>query len=257
MSRVDRMSNYKWLVVFRKEVRDGLRDHRSLFSALTFCWLGPLLVGVLWKQPTALVLLPAFLIITAFTGAMNIANDTMAGERERGSLEPLLMNPVALSDLVFGKFLATCAFSLGCVVLTLLFALAVLYATPLGGRMHPGALLWMFAVAVPSVPFAAGIDLLICTFAQTPKEGNSYLSVALLAPMLIGILAEFFPIRLEAAIAVVPLLGQQRMLSALTRGEIPHLSWLLLSGACTMLIGALAVTAAARLLQNEKVVFAR
>ena len=251
------MSDYKWLVVFRKEVRDGLRDRRSLFSAVMFCWLGPLLVGLLWKQPTALALFPAFLIITAFTGAMNIANDAMAGERERGSLEPLLMNPVTLSDLVFGKFLATCAFSLGCVVLTLLFALAVLEVTPLGGRMHPGALLWMFLVAAPLVPFAAGFDLLICTFAQTLKEGNSYLSVALLAPMLVGMLAEFFPVRLQAAIAVVPLLGQQRMLSGLTRGEIPHLGWLFSSGASMVLLGALAVTATARLLQNERVVFGR
>jgi sodium transport system permease protein len=251
------MSDYKWLVVFRKEVRDGLRDRRSLFSAVMFCWLGPLLVGLLWKQPTALALLPAFLIITAFTGAMNIANDAMPGERERGSLEPLLMNPVTLADLVFGKFLATCAFSLGCVVLTLLFALAVLEVTPLGGRTHADALIWMLAVAAPLVPFAAGFDLLICTFAQTPKEGNSYLSVALLAPMLVGMLAEFFPVRLQAAIAVVPLLGQQRMLSALTRGEIPQFTWLLLSGACTVLIGAGAVMATARLLQNEKVVFGR
>lgn len=251
------MNTRPWLVVCRKEVRDGLRDHRSLFSAATFCWLGPLLVGVLWEQPTALLLLPAFLIITAFTGAMNIANDTTAGERERGSLEPLLMNPVTPSDLVLGKFLATCAFSLGCVVLTLLFALAMLYATPLGGRMHPGALVWMFAVAVPLVPLAAGVDLLICTFAQTPKEGNSYLSVALLAPMLIGILAEFFPVRLQAGIAMVPLLGQQRMLSALTHGEIPHVAWLVSSGACAVLIGAAAMMAAARLLRCEKVTFGR
>jgi len=251
------VNNRPWLVVFHKEVRDGLRDRRSVFSALTFCWLGPLLVGVLWKQPTALALLPAFLIISAFTGAMNIANDTTAGERERNSLEPLLMNRVRLSDLVFGKFLATCSFSLACVALTLLFALAVLYATPLGGRMHPGALLWMFAVAAPLVPLAAGVDLLICTFAQTPKEGNSYLSVALLAPMLIGILAEFFPIRLQAATALVPLLGQRRMLSALTRGEIPHLAWLVSSGACTVLIGAAAIIATARLLRHEKVIFGR
>jgi len=251
------MKTHPWLVVFRKELRDGLRDRRSLFSALTFCWLGPLLVGVLWKQPTALALLPAFLIVTAFTGAMNIANDTTAGERERGSLEPLLMNPVTLSDLVFGKFLAVCAFSLSCVVLTLLFALAVLYVTPLGGRMHPGALLWMFAVAAPLVPIAAGIDLLICTFAQTPKEGNSYLSVALLAPMLIGILAEFFPVRLQAAVAIIPLLGQQRMLSALTRGEIPHIVWLLSAGVCTVFIGAAAVAATTRLLRREKVIFGR
>jgi sodium transport system permease protein len=250
------MSTHPWFVIFRKEVRDGLRDGRSLFSSLIFCWLGPLLVGVLWRQPTALALLPAFLIITAFTGAMNIANDAMAGERERGSLEPLLMNPVTSSDLLLGKFLATGAFSLSCVVLTLLFALAVLLVTPLGGRMHASSLLWMLMVMLPLVPFAAGIDLLICMFAQTPKEGNSWLSVALLAPMLIGILAEFFPVRLRAATAVIPLLGQQRMLSALTRGELPHFGWLLSSGVCTVLIGA-ALMATTRLLRNEKVIFGR
>jgi sodium transport system permease protein len=251
------MKTPPWLVVFRKEVLDGLRDHRSLFSAMMFCWLGPLLVGLLWRQPTALALLPAFLMVTAFTGAMNIANDSMAGERERGSLEPLLMNPVPLSDLVFGKWLAICAFSLSGVLLTLLVALAVLYATPLNRSIHASALLWMLAVALPLVPLAAGVDLLICTFARTPKEGNSYLGVLLLAPMLTGMLAEFFPVRLQAAIAAVPLLGQQRMLSALTRGESPHVAWLALSGACAVLLGAGALAATTRLLRSEKVVFGR
>jgi sodium transport system permease protein len=246
-----------WLVVFLKEVRDALRDRRSLFSALMFCWLGPLLVAALWRQPAALLMLPAFLMVTAFTGAMNIANDTMAGERERGSLEPLLLNPVPLSDLVLGKWLAACAFSLGCVVVTLLCALAALYAAPLSGRMHPGALVWMLVVAAPLAPFAAGVDLLICTFAQTPKEGSSYLSVALLAPMLTGMLAEFYPVRLQAAIAAVPLLGQQRMLSALTHGQTPHPTWLLASAAGALLIGAASVAATARLLRHEKVIFGR
>jgi sodium transport system permease protein len=238
-------------------VRDGLRDRRSLFFAMMFCWLGPLLVGMLCRQGPALVLLPAFLMVTAFTGSMNVANDSMAGERERGSLEPLLMNPVSLSELVLGKWLAICAFSLAGVVLTLLVALAVLYATPLHARMHASALLWMLVVAVPLVPFAAGLDLLICTFAQTPKEGTSYLGVVLLAPMLTGMLAEFFPVRLSAAIAAVPLLGQQRMLSALTRGEIPHIAWLALSGACAVLLGTAALLATARLLRYENVVFGR
>jgi hypothetical protein len=75
--------------------------------------------------------------------------------------------------------------------------------------------------------------------------------------MLTGMLAEFFPVRLRGSIAIVPILGQQRMLSALTRGEIPHLAWLLSSGVCTVLIGAAALAAAARLLRHEKVIFGR
>jgi sodium transport system permease protein len=251
------MKTHAWFIVFVKELRDGMRDHRSLFSAMMFCWLGPLLVGLLWRMPTALALLPAFLMVTAFTGAMNIANDSLAGERERGSLEPLLMNPVFPGDLVLGKWLAICVFSLAGVVLTLLISLAVLYATPLSSRMHPSALLWMLAVALPLVPFAAGFDLLICTFARTPKEGNSYLAVALLAPMLTGMLAEFFPVRLENAVALIPLLGQQRMLSAITRGQIPNFEWLALSAACAVTLGLAALAASARLMRHEKVVFGR
>jgi len=248
--------NAAW-IVFRKEVRDALRDTRSLFSAATFCWLGPLLVGLLWRFPAAPALLPAFVMITAFTGAMNIANDITAGERERGSLEPLLLNPVSPADLIFGKFLATCALSLGCVLLTLLCTLLVLATTPLGARLHPPALLWMLAVTLPLVPLAAATDLLICTFAQTPKEGASHLSIALLAPMLTGILAEFFPVRLGRLVAATPLLGQQRMLSALAGGQTPDFGWLLLSWASSGLMAAIALGATSRLLGSEKVIFGR
>ena len=197
-------------------------------------------------------------MVTAFTGAMNIANDTLAGERERGSLGTSADESGAdrrsrarqvARDLRLQPLRAC--------VLTLLISLAVLYATPLSARMHASALLWMLAVALPLVPFAAGFDLLICTFARTPKEGNSYLAVALLAPMLTGMLAEFFPVRLDTVIAAIPLLGQQRMLSAITRGEIPHFAWLAISGGCALLLGVGAMLTAARLLRDEKVVFGR
>jgi hypothetical protein len=75
--------------------------------------------------------------------------------------------------------------------------------------------------------------------------------------MLTGMLAEFYPVPLRAAVAAIPLLGQQRMLSALTHGEIPHVAWLLASGACAALLSAAAVAATARMLNHEKVVFGR
>lgn len=243
------------MVVFHKEIKDAVRDRRSLFSAFMFCWLGPLIVGALWRQQSVLALLPGFLMISAFTGAMNIAIDTMAGERERGSLEALLMNPVTVRDLVLGKWLATSAFSAACIVLTLAGTLAMLFATPLGNRMPASALLWMFAAALPLAPLAAGVELLICTFARTPKEGTSYLSVTLLAPMLTGMFAEFYPVRLQAFVAAMPLLGQQRMLSAIARGEAPHADWLLLSASTAALVTAACIAATIRLLKSEKVVF--
>jgi sodium transport system permease protein len=62
-----------------------------------------------------LAFIPLFIILAAFTGGMAIATDSTAGERERGSLEPLLVNPVPRAALVTGKWLAA-AFAAGVTV---------------------------------------------------------------------------------------------------------------------------------------------
>ena len=49
-------------------------------------------------------LVPFFMLMAVLYGALHAALDTTAGERERGSLEPLLMNPVSPLALVLGKW---------------------------------------------------------------------------------------------------------------------------------------------------------
>jgi len=54
-------------------------------------------------------IMPMFLLLVLFAGGMYIAIDTTAGERERGSLEPLLANPVTPAEVILGKLGATIA----------------------------------------------------------------------------------------------------------------------------------------------------
>jgi sodium transport system permease protein len=54
-------------------------------------------------------MLPYFVLMAVLYGALNAALDTTAGERERGSLEPLLMNPATRLSLVVGKWAAVAA----------------------------------------------------------------------------------------------------------------------------------------------------
>lgn len=72
-----------------------------------------------------------FLIVAAFVGGLNVAIDTTAGERERRSLEPLLVNPVSRSALTAGKWLATCVFGLVASLLTLVLSLLMMRFVPL------------------------------------------------------------------------------------------------------------------------------
>ncbi len=61
------------------------------------------------RLATLLNILPLLLVMAALTGGMQIAIDTTAGERERGSLEPLLLSPIPRVALAAGKWLAAVA----------------------------------------------------------------------------------------------------------------------------------------------------
>ena len=57
-------------------------------------------------------MLSFFIILSLLTGGMYLAIDTTVGERERGTLEPLLATPVPRDALLLGKLLATCGYML-------------------------------------------------------------------------------------------------------------------------------------------------
>jgi ABC-type Na+ efflux pump permease subunit len=98
------------LVVARKETIDSLRDTRSVIASLMYALMGPAVVFMVSKAVRAdavlIGMMSVFTLVAAFVGGMNVAMDTIAGERERQSLLPLLMNPVRRREIVFGKWLA-------------------------------------------------------------------------------------------------------------------------------------------------------
>ena len=110
------------LVIARKEITDGLRDTRSVISSLMFALMGPVVVGLVSLSPAIressgsgsplVVLMSVFTLVAAFAGGMNVAMDTIAGERERRSLMPLLLNSVNRRDVVLGKWLAVSLFAI-------------------------------------------------------------------------------------------------------------------------------------------------
>lgn len=98
------------------------------------------------RSAMLLGMLSYFFIFALLTGGMNLAIDATAGERERGSLEPLLCLPVKRDDLIFGKIMAACLFmaiSLSLSLICFHFALKFMPLEELGmtpnfkiGRAH-------------------------------------------------------------------------------------------------------------------------
>jgi sodium transport system permease protein len=201
--------------------------------------------------------LPYILILGAFLGAMHVAMDSTAGERERQSLEPLLATPSARAAIMSGKLAAAASFAL--IALTLTLAAIVLTfpwmpTDKIGMKIDLGlfAALRMFAVLVPMALFGAALLTLISAYAKSYKEAQSYTSLLLLLPMIPTMVLLVNPVKTEHWMLAVPFLGQNQMIMKLVRGEaIGAIEWVIVIGAGLVLAG-LVWAMAARLYSREQ-----
>ncbi len=212
----------------------------------------------------ALVLgaLPLFVVISAFVGGMYVATDTTAGERERGSLEPLLLHPVHPLVVVCAKWAVTTLFSATSLVLTAVALWAAFGFVPLEGlgveaTLGPALAGGLVAMAVPLAPLVAGVQMLVAIFARSYKESQTYLSLLMFLPMVVGILPVVEPIAPRPWMAAVPVFGPMVALGAVLRGAFPGAGYAAVAALVSLAVAGLAVVVTARLLRSERIVFGR
>jgi sodium transport system permease protein len=214
------------------------------------------------RVATIFNMIPMFLVIAAFAAGMHIATDTTAGERERGSLEPLLINPVPRIELAFGKWLAAVGASAGGILINLGVTTAMLFSLPLedlGFRFNFGirqALLLLLCMLHMAL-LAPAVQMYLATFAKSFKEAQSYTSLLLLFPMLPGIAAIFYPLGGRPWLAPVPVIGQYALSTDILGGQEPAMIWLLLGLLSMTLCAAVFVVLTGKLFQREKIIFGR
>jgi sodium transport system permease protein len=207
-------------------------------------------------------MVPLFLLMAVFMGGMHLAIDATAGERERGSLEPLLLNPVTRLAIVGGKWLATVGVSWVAVLVTLAGFVVALDRVPLedlGLRARIGAaeIVGLLVVTLPLTLFAAGLQMLVATFARTFKEAQTYISLLFVVPMMPATFIGIYPIQSRAWMMFVPTLGQTFLVNDLMRGEWPSPAFMARAAAGAAAAAALCIGITVRMLGNERIVFGR
>ena len=207
-------------------------------------------------------MLPMLLILGAFVGGLNVAIDTTAGERERQSLEPLLVNPVSRPALTAGKWLTTCVFSLASAWLTLAAFLLMMPFVPLeqlgmqlslGGRQ----LLLMAVAFAPMALFASSLQMFVATFARSFKEAQTYANLLIFVPMIPGMVAQVYPLQAATWMMLVPALSHQLLLIDVMGGEPVATANLALSAAATVVLAFAFFGLTSWLLRQERIVFGR
>ncbi|MBI3664877.1 MAG: ABC transporter permease subunit [Acidobacteria bacterium] len=255
------------LVVARKELVDGWRDVRSLIASLLYALMGPfvvLLVSIANRADTksgssggVLVgMMSVFTLVACFVGGMNVAMDTVAGERERRSLLPLLLNPVLRRDIVIGKWLAVSLFSIAGLTINLL-GFAAVFATS-GMRTTRDWPRFVLAVALGLIPlslFAASLQLLISTVCRGVKEAHTYLSMVVFLPMGVGMFLVFFPAAARGWRSFLPVVGQQLQLELLMKGKEIQLLQAIVVGCLTATLALLVLRVAVNRLHRDEIIY--
>ena len=197
------------------------------------------------------------ILLTMLMGGLHLTLDATAGERERGSLEPLLTVPVPREQLIYGKILAACLFMLLSLVLTVgAMALALRHVglENLGMTENITALnvLELTACCAPLAPLGASLMTIVAAFTRSYREAQTYVGLVLLVPTLPLIFASALGLRPSAALMMVPSLSQHFMVTGLLRGEPVSAGYAALSVTVSLALGALAAFAAGRLYHREK-----
>ena len=180
--------------------------------------------------------LPVLLTLTSFLGGAYLVMDTTAGERERQSLEPLLVTPASRSAIVSGKIAAACVIGLLTLLLTLLaFKVSASLAGGSIGQMLKlgiGAMAQMLLVMLPMLFIGTTLLTLLSASAKSLKEAQSHMTWLMLLPMLPGYALMVYPIKSALWQFAVPFLAQNQMLIKLIRQEpISAQTWAVYLGA--------------------------
>jgi sodium transport system permease protein len=199
-----------------------------------------------------------FVLFSTLMGGLYLAVDTTAGERERGSLEPLFTLPVSRAKLVIGKVLATSAFMTLSLVLTLAaFAISLqfvpLEALGMTANFTPSVALTMLAVMLPFVPFGAGLMTVVGALTKSYREAQTWLGFVLLVPTLPIVFATLNSLRSSLAVMPIPSLSQHLLATSLMRGESIDRVHLAISAGSTLLLGAVLIGVAVKLYSREAV----
>ena len=217
-------------------------------------------IDVATPSGRALVLLGTltyFLLFSLLMGGLYLAIDVTAGERERGSLEPLLCLPVSRASIVLGKIAATALFMVMALTVTLTALVISMQFLPLeklgmSANLGPVIGLKIAAVMLPMAIFGAGLLFVVGSFTRSYREAQTWLGLVLAIPTLPILFASLANVRASTLLMTIPSLSQHLIATNLLRGDSVEASHIAVSAISTFAVGAILIYIATRLYRREK-----
>lgn len=171
-------------------------------------------------------MVPFLVMMAVLYGALNAALDTTAGERERGSLEPLLMNPTSRLALVLGKWGAVATVGMLIAVLSCLSFLPaqwMLRSEALAAmfRFGPGEAAWFIALLLPLAAALSALLMAIAIRCKSFKEAQANATVLVLVISMLPLVLVMNQEGTAPWHLWVPALAQTTLMQQVLKGDMP------------------------------------
>ena len=209
-------------------------------------------------------LVPYLVFILCLQGAMLPATDIGAGEKERGTLETLLISPIPRNQLVLGKFftIAFAGVTSAMITVASLFVwgvvmsqgMAIQLLTEFMGAISALDFVLMFLMLIPVVAIFSAVLLSLSIYAKSFKEAQGYMTPLVFVVIVPIIIAMLPGIKLEGIYAWIPLTNVALAIKELIKGTMDYVALIPIFLSTTVIAGVL-IAFCTYWFKQEKVLF--
>ena len=205
--------------------------------------------------------LPYLLIILTISGASVIASDLVAGEKERGTLETILVSAARRNELVMGKYLTIITMSIVTVLLNL-FSMYISFShifkqagQAVDGLQLPlGNFALILLIMLPLITLFSAILLSISTYSRNIKEAQSYQMPLIFGSIMLSMVSFLPGFELNLGFALIPIVNFSLLIRDIMLSSY-NLIYLFIVVGSTLVLDIIMVSLSIRLFNNETVLF--
>ena len=209
-------------------------------------------------------MLPMLLLIFMFSGCMAVAPESIAGEKERGTIATLLITPVKRSHIALGKILALSVIAIlsgASSTIGTVLSLPKLMGGATDGMSadayNPGDYAWLALIIFSTVLLLVTAVSIISAFAKTIKEAQGYVSPLMILTMLVGVTGMFGGgIKHSVAYYLIPLYNSvQSMVGIFSFDIVPQ--YIGVTVAANLVFSGIGVFVLSKMFNSERVIFSK
>jgi sodium transport system permease protein len=210
------------------------------------------------------MMLPMFIVLWGLVGGMYTAIDVTAGEKERLTLEPLLVSPTGRAQIVIGKLLAVITTALTALVLAIGSMLVAFVVVPpewgpdgsaVALTISPQTALLLLLAALPVALMFGALEMAVCIFARSFKEAQNYIVPLQFVVLIPAIAVITMPdLALSTSTYAIPVFGAIVILRDLLLGTVGAMEFGIMLGS-SALYAAVCIALAVYQFRQERVLF--